>query len=46
MENGSSKRSVGRPKARRQTGPLVLEGSLARAKLEVELGVCIFRHTV
>jgi hypothetical protein len=38
MKNGSSKRGVGRPKARPQTGPLVLEGSLARTKLEVELG--------
>jgi len=38
MENGSSKRSVGRPKARPPSGPLVLEGSRARAKMEVELG--------
>jgi len=38
MENGSRKRAVGRPKARPQTGPLVLEASRARAKLEVELG--------
>ena len=36
MENGS-KRRVGRPKARPQTGPLVLEGSEARVKLEVEV---------
>jgi hypothetical protein len=36
MEN-SSKRRVGRPKATQQTGPLVLEGSRARTKIEVEL---------
>ena len=36
MEN-SSKRRVGRPKAIAQTGPLVLESSRARAKIEVEL---------
>jgi hypothetical protein len=36
MEN-SSKRSVGRPKATQQTGPLVLQGSRARTKIEVEL---------
>ena len=36
MEN-SSKRRVGRPKGIPQTGPLVLEGSRARAKIEVEL---------
>lgn len=33
----SSKRRVGRPKAIPQTGPLVVEGSRARAKIEVEL---------
>jgi len=38
MENGSTKRGVGRPKARLQTGPLVLEGNRTRAKIEVELG--------
>lgn len=38
MENGSRTRGVGRPKARPQAGPLVLEGGRARAKLEVELG--------
>jgi hypothetical protein len=38
MENGSSKRAVGRPKRLPQTGPLVLEGSRSRLKLEVELG--------
>jgi hypothetical protein len=38
MENDSSKRGVGRPKARPQTGPLVLEGGRVRAKLELELG--------
>ena len=38
MENGSRKRGVGRPKARLQTGPLVLEGNRARARMEVELG--------
>jgi hypothetical protein len=37
MENGSNKRRAGRPKARPQTGPLVLEGSQARVKLEVEV---------
>ncbi len=37
MDNGS-KRSVGRPKVRPQTGPLVLEGSRARVKLDVEIG--------
>ena len=37
MENASSKRSVGRPKTRPQTGPLVLEGGRVRVKLEVEL---------
>jgi hypothetical protein len=37
MEDGS-KRRVGRPKARTQTGPLVLEGGRARQKIEVELG--------
>jgi hypothetical protein len=36
MEN-SSKRRVGRPKATQQTGPLVLQGSRARTKIEVEL---------
>jgi|SRR6516225_403654 hypothetical protein len=36
MEN-STKRGVGRPKATPQTGPLVLGGSRARAKIEVEL---------
>jgi hypothetical protein len=36
MEN-SSKRRVGRPKATQQTGPLVLQGSQARTKIEVEL---------
>jgi hypothetical protein len=36
MEN-STKRRVGRPKSTPQTGPLVLEGSRARAKIEVEL---------
>jgi hypothetical protein len=38
MENGSNKKRAGRPKARPQTGPLVLEGSRAREKLEIELG--------
>ena len=38
MENARSTRGVGRPKARLQTGPLVLEASRARAKLELELG--------
>ena len=38
MENASRTRRVGRPKARLQTGPLVLEASRARAKLELELG--------
>jgi hypothetical protein len=33
----SSKRRVGRPKAIPQTGPLVLEGSRARMKMEIEL---------
>ena len=33
-----SKRRVGRPKARPQTGPLVLEGSQARVKIDVDLG--------
>ena len=37
MENGS-KRRVGRPKASPQTGPLVLEGSQARVKIDVDLG--------
>ena len=37
MENGSSKRRVGRPKARPQTGPLVLEGSQHLVKLEVDV---------
>lgn len=36
MENDSKKR-VGRPKATPQTGPLVLEGSRARTKVEVEI---------
>src|SRR5712671_1772238 len=36
MDNGS-KRRVGRPKARPQTGPLVLEGSQARVRLDVEV---------
>jgi hypothetical protein len=36
MEDTNKKR-VGRPRAAPQTGPLVLEGSRARAKLEVEL---------
>ncbi|MEO8212376.1 MAG: hypothetical protein ABI560_04255 [Myxococcales bacterium] len=36
MENGSN-RHVGRPKGRPQTGPLVLEGSRSRSKLEIEV---------
>jgi hypothetical protein len=36
MENGS-KRRVGRPKAIPQSGPLVLEGSRARVKIEIEI---------
>jgi hypothetical protein len=36
MEDGS-KRSAGRPKARPQTGPLVLEGSRARVEMELEM---------
>lgn len=36
MEDTSKKR-VGRPKATPQTGPLVLEGSRVRTKVEVEL---------
>jgi hypothetical protein len=36
MENGS-KRHVGRPKARPQTGPLVLEGSRSRMKMDLEM---------
>jgi hypothetical protein len=38
MENGSRTRGVGRPKARVQTGPLVLEGNRSRSKLELEVG--------
>jgi len=38
MENSSNKKRAGRPKARPQTGPLVLEGSRAREKMEIELG--------
>jgi hypothetical protein len=33
-----SKRRVGRPKGHPQTGPLVLEGSQARARIDVDLG--------
>jgi hypothetical protein len=35
MDNGSKRR--GRPKAQPQTGPLVLEGSHARVKIEIEI---------
>jgi len=38
MKRGSGTRGVGRPKARVQTGPLVLEGNRSRAKLELEIG--------
>ena len=38
MENCSSKRRAGRPKAPPQTGPLVLDGGRIRTKLEIELG--------
>jgi hypothetical protein len=37
MENGSSKRRVGRPKARPQIGPLVLQGSQAFVRLDVDV---------
>ncbi len=33
----SSKRKAGRPKARPQTGPLVLEGNRARVTIELEI---------
>jgi hypothetical protein len=36
MENDGKKR-VGRPKARPQSGPLVLEGSRTRTKIEIEI---------
>jgi hypothetical protein len=36
MDN-NSKRRVGRPKTSPQTGPLVLEGSRARVKMELEM---------